>query len=94
MMRRFLSLSPEQAASFSLNSSSLIPTQFKASASAPVTCPTLAVSLADSIGRASPNVPQTPAAIFVHLVMSCSFSASCASSCEASAAVSVSPKIL
>ena len=70
MMRRFLSLSPEQAASFSLNSSSLIPTQFKASAREPVTCPTLAVSLADSIrpsiGRASPNVPQTPAAIFVH----------------------------
>ena len=61
MMRRFRSLSSEQAASFSLNSSSLMPTQFKASAREPVTCPTLAVSFADSImpsmGRASPNVP-------------------------------------
>ena len=61
MMRRFLSLSLEQAASFSLKASSLMPTQFKASAREPVTCPTLAVSLADSImpsmGRASPKVP-------------------------------------
>ena len=88
-------VSSVHAASFSLNSSSLIPTQFKASARAPVTVPTFAVSFAASmsefIGSASPNVPDTPAAISPHVATSFSEVASCARSCAASVAVSVSP---
>ena len=67
MMSWLRSLSVPQAASFSLNASSLMLTQLSASASAPVTCPALAVSLAASMsplmGSASPKVPATPAAM-------------------------------
>ena len=86
------------AASFWLKRSSLIPAQLSASARTPVTFPTFAVSLADSIspsmGRASSEVPETPAAIRVHLVTSASLLLSFASSWLASVAVSVSPRIL
>nr|DAY32945.1 MAG TPA: hypothetical protein [Caudoviricetes sp.] len=96
-MSWFRSLSDVQAASFSLNSSSLILAQFNASANVPVTCPTLAVSFADSIspsmGKASPNVPATPAAISVQVETSSALSASFARSWLASVAVSVSPRI-
>ena len=61
-----------------------MPAQLSASASVPVTVPTLAVSLADSIsdsiGSESPNVPYTPVAISVHLIMSCSLMARVANS--------------
>ena len=45
------------------------------------------------MGRLSPNVPDTPAAIRVQVLTSCSLCASLASSWDASVAVSVSPKI-
>ena len=79
-----------------MNSSSDKPTQFRASASAPVTCPTFAVSFDASIrlfmGSASPKVPTTPAAMFDQLATSSSLVASCASSCADSVAVSLSPR--
>ena len=81
MINWFRSLSVEQSANIALNSSSpTLPAQLSASASAPVTWPTLAVSLADSIrlstGRASPKVPATPAAMLPHFATSSSLSAS------------------
>ena len=92
------SASSEHAANCSLNASSDIPTQFNASARTPVTCPTLAVSLlasmSPSIGNESPNVPITPAAMCDQYAMSSPLVASCASSCDASVARSVSPSTL
>lgn len=94
----FRSASPEHRSSRLLKSSSLIPTQFRASARTPVTLAVLAVSLVASIspsmGRESPKVPLTPAAIRVQRVTSCSLRVSLASSWDASVAVSVSPRIL
>ena len=93
-----LSVSVLILASCSDTSSSLIPTQFKASASAPVTSPVFAVSFAasikDSMGRLSPNLPYTPAAISTHFATSSSLVASCAKSWAASVACPVSPRIL
>ena len=71
MISWFRSDSLPHAASFSLNSSSEMPAQFRASASTPTTVPVLEVSFAASmrelIGSASPNVPITPVAMFVHV---------------------------
>ena len=96
-MRSVRSASSAQAASFSLNSSSEMLTQLSASARAPVTVPTLAVSLEASIrlliGSASPKVPVTPAAMSPHFATSSSDFASCAKSWAASVALSVSPRI-
>ena len=66
--------SEDVVASFSLNASSLIPAQFKASAKVPVTTPTCAVSLIASarlsIGMESPYCAQAPMASSVICVKS------------------------
>ena len=80
-----------------MNSSSEMPTQLRASARAPVTSPTLAVSLDASIrllmGSASPKVPITPAAMSPQAATSSSDLASCARSWADSVALSTSPRM-
>ena len=74
-----LSCSLVHLARDSLNASSLMPAQLRASASGPVTCPTLAVSFAasvsPSIGSESPKVANTPGSMSpVHFARSFSLS--------------------
>ena len=85
-------------ASCSLNFSSEMPAQFNASASGPVTAPTFAVSFAasvsPSIGKLSPNLAVTPAAIVDHFDKSSVLSVSSAKWFTASTVRSLSPRIL